>query len=243
MIAHNHNAVTGCPGREGRKPDACTIRCAALLLKAIKPLSKRARALHDPSDPAVSTADPMARRILLLFAHPRIRHSRVNAALLTAARSIDGLTVHDLYETYPDFTIDQDHEQTLLAEHDALVIQHPFYWYSSPSIVKEWLDLVLEHGWAYGRTGTALSGKLWMQAVTTGGRVEAYGEGGINRWSVEDLLRPFEACANLCRMEWQRPFVSHAAHLAGPAEIEAAATAYRARLLQMRDGSALRAVV
>lgn len=29
-------------------------------------------------------------------------------------------------------------------------MQHPFYWYSTPALLKEWQDLVLEHGWAYG---------------------------------------------------------------------------------------------
>lgn len=185
----------------------------------------------------------MARRILLLFAHPSIRRSRVNRALVSAAESLEGVTVHDLYETYPDFAVDVDREQALLADHDAIVCQHPFFWYSAPSIVREWQDLVLEHGWAYGRHGHAMDGKLWMQAVTTGGRETAYREDGLNRWSVDELLRPFEATAHLCRMDWQRPFVVHAAHLADAAEIDSAAAAYRARLTALRDGATLRAVV
>jgi glutathione-regulated potassium-efflux system ancillary protein KefG len=185
----------------------------------------------------------MSRRILLLFAHPSFRRSRMNKALVAAARDLDGVTVHDLYEAYPDFAIDVDREQGRLAEHDALVVQHPFFWYSAPAIVKEWQDLVLEHGWAYGRHGHALDGKLWMQAITAGGRDQAYGPGGLNRYSVDELLRPFEATANLCRMVWQRPFVVHATHIAEQPEIEAAATAYRARLIALRDGAPLRAVV
>lgn len=185
----------------------------------------------------------MARRILLLFAHPSFRRSRINRTLVEAAEAIEGVTLHDLYETYPDFAIDVDREQALLLDHDALVVQHPFYWYSSPSIIKEWQDLVLEHGWAYGRHGDRLEGKLWMQAITTGGPEHAYGAEGLNQRSIEEFLRPFEATASLCRMIWQRPFVSHAAHVAGQAEIDAAATAYRARLLALRDGAPLRAVV
>lgn len=184
----------------------------------------------------------MPQKVLLLFAHPSIRRSRVNKAMLAAAADLEGVTVNDLYETYPDFAIDVDREQALLAAHDVIVCQHPFFWYSAPSIVREWQDLVLEHGWAYGQTGHALDGKTWMQAITTGGRETAYREDGLNRYGVEELLRPFECTANLCRMRWIRPFVVHATHIAAEAEIDAAAAAYRARLVALRDGSPLRAV-
>lgn len=184
----------------------------------------------------------MHRRVLVLFAHPAIRRSRVNRVLVEAARAVEGVTVHDLYEHYPDFAVDPDREQALLLAHDAIVAQHPLFWYSAPALLKEWQDLVLEHGWAYGRNGHQLDGKLWMQAVTAGGGERAYSPDGLNRWSVEEMLRPFEATANLCRMVWQPPFVLHGAHLVSAAGIEAAAEAYRARLAALRDGSPVRAV-
>src|SRR5262245_49141826 len=102
----------------------------------------------------------MPRRILILFAHPVLERSRVNRRLVDAVRDLPGVTVADLYEEYPTLAIDVRREQARAAAHDVLVLQHPFYWYSAPAIVKEWLDLVLEHGWAYGQGGTALHGKL-----------------------------------------------------------------------------------
>ncbi len=104
----------------------------------------------------------MPQRILVLLAHPAHRRSRANAALRDAAKAVEGVTLHDLYEAYPDFLIDVDHEQALLLRHDVIVFQHPVYWYSSPAILKEWQDLVLEHGFAYGRAGTALAGKALL---------------------------------------------------------------------------------
>jgi len=65
--------------------------------------------------------------ILVLFAHPAIQKSRVNRRLAAAARGVEGVTVHDLYETYPDFDIDVPREQSLLVLHDIVVLQHPFY--------------------------------------------------------------------------------------------------------------------
>ena len=75
--------------------------------------------------------------VLVLFAHPAIRKSRVNRRLVEAARGIDGVTVNDLYEAYPDLDIDVPREQQLLSDHDVVVMQHPFYWYSTPSSLKE----------------------------------------------------------------------------------------------------------
>jgi glutathione-regulated potassium-efflux system ancillary protein KefG len=184
----------------------------------------------------------MPRRILVLYAHPAVRRSRLNRAMAAAIETIEGVTLRDLYETYPDFAIDVDAEQALIDDHDAIVFQHPLFWYSAPALVKEWLDLVLEHGWAYGRAGHHLDGKRWLQAVTAGGRESAYREDGLNRYSVEEMLRPFEATAHLCRAIWERPFVVHAAHLAEAAEIAVAADAYKARLMALRDGAPLKAV-
>lgn len=123
-------------------------------------------------------------RILVLLAHPALRRSRVNCRLAAAARGLDGVVVNDLYQNYPDFDIDVGREQDLLAEHDVVVMQHPFYWYSTPSILKEWQDLVLEHGWAYGHDGNALNGKQLLTAVSTGGTEPAYTRGGTNRFTV-----------------------------------------------------------
>ncbi len=152
------------------------------------------------------------RRVLVLFAHPALQRSRVNSRLLAAPRELPDVHLHDLYEMYPRLDIDVRREQELLLAHDVFVCQHPFYWYSTPSIVKEWQDLVLEHGWAYGAQGTALRGKRWLQVVTTGGREEAYCAQGSNRLTVRQLLAPLEQTARLCGMEFLPPFVVHGTH-------------------------------
>lgn len=171
------------------------------------------------------------RKVLILFAHPAFHRSRANRALAEAVRDLDGVTFHDLYEVYPDMLIDVAYEQDLLLQHDAIVAQHPFYWYSAPALMKEWLDLVLTHGWAYGQHGRALEGKLWMNALTAGGRHESYEDAGYNRFSIEELTRPFEATANLCRMHWRPPFVVHASHLQTDDALADAARRYRAHVL------------
>jgi len=174
-------------------------------------------------------------RVLILFAHPALERSRVNRPLAAAVRGLAGVTFHDLYEAYPDFDVDVRREQGLLTAHDLVVFQHPFYWYSTPALVKQWEDLVLEHGWAYGTGGTALRGKTWLSAVTTGGREAAYQHDGYNRFTIRELLAPLEQTARLCGMQFLPPFVVHGTHRLDQADIDRAAAEYRRAIEALRD--------
>lgn len=174
-------------------------------------------------------------RILLLFAHPALEKSRVHRRMLHHARQVQGVTINDLYEEYPDFDVDVKREQVLLAAHDVVIVQHPIYWYSAPAMVKQWEDLVLEHGWAYGSGGTALHGKRWVAAVTTGGRTAAYRPEGHNRFTLREFLAPMEQTALLCGMRWVTPYVVYGTHLLAVDEIEHRAAEYAGALAAIHD--------
>jgi glutathione-regulated potassium-efflux system ancillary protein KefG len=168
-------------------------------------------------------------RVLILFAHPALERSRVNRFLARAVEGLADVTFHDLYEEYPDFQIDVKREQELLLAHDIIVLQHPFYWYSCPSLLKEWLDLVLEHGFAYGSEGKALQGKVLLNAVTTAGPQTAYSPEGYNRFTMRQLLAPFDQTAHLCGMLYLAPFVIHSSlTISQPADAAPHALAWRA---------------
>lgn len=174
--------------------------------------------------------------VLVLLTHPTFGRSRVNRAMARALSGLDGVTVHDLYEAYPDQDIDVALEQRLLVGHRHLVWQHPFYWYSTPALLKEWQDHVLTFNWAYGPQGKALQGKRFLQAITTGGREEGYQPDGFNRYTIRQLLAPVEQTARLCGMEPLPPFVVHGTHRLDDATVAAAAEEYRAVILALRDG-------
>lgn len=145
-------------------------------------------------------------KVLVLFAHPRPDRSENNTPLFEVAKAVHGVTAVDLYADYPDFSIDVDREQQRLVAHDVIIFQHPLYWYSCPAILKEWQDLVLEHGFAYGHEGHALDGKILCNAVTTGAKPDAYTPGGMNHMELRGLLAPFEKTADLCGMRYLAPF-------------------------------------
>jgi glutathione-regulated potassium-efflux system ancillary protein KefG len=176
-------------------------------------------------------------RVLVLFAHPALERSRVNQILIRGLDRLEGITLHDLYEAYPDFDVDVEREQALLVEHDVIVLHHPFFWYSTPALVKQWEDLVLEHGWAYGRGGTALRGKTMVSAITTGGRQTAYQHGGHNRFTIAELLRPIEQTAVLCGLDYLPPFVVHGTHGLRELEIASHAADYHRTLSALSRGS------
>jgi putative NADPH-quinone reductase len=186
------------------------------------------------------------RRILVLLAHPSIDRSEVNAPMARATARVEGVTLVDLYAEYPDFQIDIDREQGRLVGHDVLVFMHPLYWYSTPAILKEWQDLVLEHGFAYGSQGTALHGKIFFSALTAGGAEAAYQAEGYNHFTIRELLHPLEQTAALCGMSYLPPFALFGArtavdegrldgHIAGWARVLSALRDERLDLAAARD--------
>ncbi len=156
----------------------------------------------------------MNRRILVLFAHPSVDRSEVNAELLRATLGRDFVTVVDLYAEYPDYHIDIDREQQRLRDHDVVVFMFPLFWYSTPALLKEWQDLVLEYGFAYGHEGTELRGKTFLCVLSAGGPEHAYHAGGYNHYTIRELLRPIEQTAVLCGMRFVAPFALFASRTA-----------------------------
>ncbi|MET7935273.1 NAD(P)H-dependent oxidoreductase [Streptomyces sp. NPDC005322] len=166
-------------------------------------------------------------RTLVVLAHPDLGASRINAALAEAVRPVEAVTVHDLYAVYPDLRVDVAHEQRLLLEHDRIVLQFPFYWYAAPPLLKKWLDEVFLHGFAYGTNGTSLRGKSLLVATSAGGAEELYRPGGFNRFPVTELLKPFDATANITGMAYEEPFIVHGTHALDDAGLAAQQDRYR----------------
>ena len=146
------------------------------------------------------------KKVLVLYAHPSQHRSEVNQPLFEVAGQVDGVTAVDLYGEYPLFNIDIEKEQRRLVEHDVVIFQFPLFWYSTPAILKEWQDLVLEYGFAYGREGKALFGKTFLCAISAGGGEDAYQTDGYNHFTIAELLQPIEQMARLTGMTYLAPF-------------------------------------
>lgn len=175
------------------------------------------------------------RKILVLFAHPKYEHSDANHALIQSIENLENVQIRDLYELYPDFNVNIQEEQEQLFQYDVIVWQHPFYWYSCPPLLKQWIDLVLEFGWAYGPGGVYLRGKYIFNAITSGGSKEVYSQLGKNRYTVSEFLRPFEQTAMLCGMQYLPHFHLAGTHKISETDLLEKAREYRELIVHLRD--------
>lgn len=173
--------------------------------------------------------------ILILYAHPRPRRSIAGRALLDAVSDLEGVTVHSLYDVYPDFAIDSAAERERLGEARLVVWQHPLYWYGVPALLKLWWEEVLVRGWAYGDGAGALRGKDCLWVTTTGALPDAYSESGVHGHPFEAYVPAIRQTARFCGMNWLDPIVVHGAHRTQADALRAQALHYRARLEQYAE--------
>jgi len=157
-------------------------------------------------------------KVLVNIFHPNLAESNVNKAWMKRLEKED-VTVNNIYERYPNWEIDVEKEQELLLKHDRIVFQFPFYWYSTPPLMKKWLDDVLTFGWAYGTNGTQLHGKEFVLAISVGGPQKSYRAGGYNNYTISELTKPLQQTANLTGMKFLTHFVQYNSVVATEKEI------------------------
>ncbi len=149
-------------------------------------------------------------KVLIIFAHPDVENTSIaNKIIINEVKNVEAVKIRNLSQMYPDFKIDVESEQKALVDADVIIFQYPFYWYSVPGILKEWLDKVFLYGFAYGSTGDKLKGKEFLISTTVGGPVDAYQEGGYNNFTIQELLKPLEQTANVAGMKFNKPLITH----------------------------------
>ena len=150
---------------------------------------------------------------LLILVHPHFEKSITNRIIIESLEKMHfpNLTIKNLYGTYPDRNIDVLKEQADLKAHDRVIFQFPLYWYSSPSLLKDWFDLVFTVDFAFSYTGESfqLEGKKMLISITTAGAAERYIPAENNLFTIPNFLLPFHATANFCKMHFEKPIVTH----------------------------------
>jgi glutathione-regulated potassium-efflux system ancillary protein KefG len=141
------------------------------------------------------------KKTVILFAHPTFANSRLNKALVAAASEIDGVEIRNLCEIYGNdiSKIDVKAEQASLLNNDRIIFQFPLYWYSSPAMLKEWQDKVLEYGFAYGSSGDKLKDKEFLVVTTAGGSKADYDS---SEYGLNQILTPFKVTAQFTGMKY-----------------------------------------
>ncbi|MDR1331166.1 MAG: NAD(P)H-dependent oxidoreductase [Tannerella sp.] len=170
----------------------------------------------------MKTNEQNTNRTVILLAHPAFDRSVANRALVEAVKGLAGVTVIDMYAA--PFT--QETYRQPLDEASTVVFQFPFHWLSAPSQLKKWCDELF--------MTDLVKGKKLLVATTTGSEYEAYRSGGRNLFTVDELLRPYQALAHHSGMVWQTPFAVYGMTLPTAAQsLKAGAAAYRELILSL----------
>lgn len=141
-------------------------------------------------------------KVIILLAHPNLEESRANRELVDTVKDMDNVFVYDLYGN-DEWMFQADEWAQVLLDASALVFQFPFYWMSAPSMLKKWQEEVFT---SLSRTPSVV-GKPLQVVTTTGSHLNSYRSGGKNHFTVDELLRPYQACALHSGMKWQTPIV------------------------------------
>ena len=146
----------------------------------------------------------------LVLAHPDLAASRANRALLAGLNDLSGLEVAELYALYPHGKIDFAVERARVLRADRLLLQFPLYWYSVPSLLKQWMDAVLTPlFYLEPDIAASTAGLPVLAATTTGGPSASYQPGSAAGMTIDELFAPLRATARRCDWLWQAPFALH----------------------------------
>ena len=139
---------------------------------------------------ALSVETNRPKRILIIFAHTYWNDSKINRKLLSEASKIEGVKIHNLTEQYANAKIAVDKEIELLAWADKIIMQFPLFWYSTPSLLKEWEDEVLVGVDAIDNKNKSkmLKGKTFQIITTAGGKESSYD--GHHGATLRQMLTP-----------------------------------------------------
>ena len=157
-------------------------------------------------------SNPTPNAPLILFAHPHFEQSHTHKRLLTQLSTIEGCVIHDLYECYPNFFIDIQAEQQALLAHELIILQFPVHWFGMPALLKQWIDTVLQSGFAYGNNGSELQGKKLLCIVSTGASEADYAADKPLNFNIKQLFAPIEHMTRYCHMQYLPPYVVYDAH-------------------------------
>jgi len=143
-------------------------------------------------------------KTLLILCHPNIEESGAQQFLISSLPKDGSVTLHHLDTIYPNFTIDVEREINTIMNHDQIIFQFPFYWYSAPALLKHWQDLVLT---ALQKQPELLATKKLGLIISLGVAAHEYQAGGQEQFSISELTKPFQAVARYFNMDYLSPLI------------------------------------
>jgi len=133
----------------------------------------------------------------MILAHPNIEESIGNKIISNIIAQQKNTEVRHLDQLYPDFKIDIKTEQEALLSAETIVFQYPLFWYSTPAILKEWIDQVFQYGFAFGANSYNLEGKKIILSFTIGSPTTDYPQDIIDK-----ITFHLKGLSQYCKMDF-----------------------------------------
>ena len=87
------------------------------------------------------------KKVVIISGHPDLKNSCANKTILDEISKLcPEIEIRKLDELYPDYNFDVKAEQAALEKADIIVFQYPMHWYSTPGILKLYIDKIFLHG-------------------------------------------------------------------------------------------------
>lgn len=86
--------------------------------------------------------------------------------------------------------------------------------------MKQYLDEVFTHGWAYGSKGDALKGKNIGLAISIGSIAEAYTPEGNVKFTIDELVSPMIATTRFVSANYVGAHKLYSAFTIAPSQLE-----------------------
>lgn len=152
-------------------------------------------------------------KTLVIIIHSDLENSVINQRWIEELKKHpEKYTIRDLQRLYPDENINVEEEQRWIEAHDKIIFQFPFYWFNCPPLFKKWLDLVLSHGWAYGKDSPyKMAGKKIALGITAGINEADYLDSGRYKYTLKQLTAPFEVTFDYVKANYRPLFAFYGA--------------------------------
>lgn len=128
---------------------------------------------------------------LIINAHPTPDYSHTQSFFKEVMTSLENVTYIELTKKMPKL------EE--LIGYQRIIFQFPVYWYSSPAILKQWIDNT------FLSDDNRLSGVELGIVAIFGVSQAHYQAGGKESYTPSEMLRPFEMLANHLNMNYLSP--------------------------------------
>ena len=146
-------------------------------------------------------------KTLVIVSHPYPENSTVIKSLEASLASKSDITVRNLETLYGNNVdgFDVEAEKAAYDGADRVVYMFPIHWFNITPMLKAYLNVVWQYGWAFGPEGEALKGKEMLVVTCAGASAQMYSAEGLVQTTMEEILSPMKACALYVGMSYAEP--------------------------------------